>query len=935
LNVFTLFGKSMVKPSKFRRFLNYFSTPGRKKFLKIGAIVVISLLIVFLGVRYYLMLREKTRNPWDFVPDNALAVIQVNNVQEFVSGVTSNPLFADFGQLLNSTEIQGKFLFFDSLFATKEQVQEAWYEGNLLISFNFMGGEKFETILIKPLAHPGHSSRIIQFFEKHADHYQTIEIPGHKDKVQKYSFNGREIIFGIREGVCLMSGSQGIIQNALRVSELKKSSLEQDTDFMSVRSTSGKNCMANLYVNYRFVFRFLSTRLNGEVLKTLDFLNHFGGWGAYDIHTGDQKINLTGYTSPGITDQSWLGVFASSKPQPVDIVNILPQNTQSFVWFGFDQYESFREDYKAYLSSIDEIQAFNNNLTNLKRRTGVQNINELIFPYIDNQMALFTIPDKTGKNYSSLGAFKIRDTGIFRRNLQDIAKSAAKVTKSNVDTSSFRNIVMTTIHADYMLFDLFGKLFSSVEKTSYAIYNGYWIVGSSHDVLKEYLNQVVSGRVLPKNQVYEEFSQSVSSEANVFVYTSPRKIKNEIQQWFNEACTEQLLNNIAEFERFEGIGIQFSAQNSMFLSGISFFRASELREESTTGWEITLDGQVSSGPWFVEVADQVSKNIIVFDAFNNMYFVTDKGEVLWKIPVSERPVSRVYAVDALKNGKYQYLFNSENSIYLIDRNGKNVDNFPVKLPVQAAGPINVFDYDKTREYRIVFIGTDNVIYNYNMKGEPTSGWEKPSLKSPASQQVKHIRLINSDALIVRDNENRLHFYTRRGLPMFDLKDMAVSQYSEVYAAPKLCRCYITTTSDGQIVMIGTNGETELKIIHEAGPGHIFMYEDMDRDGQLDYIFIEKGKAYIFDQNSNLISGPEIGTDAGRKAGYIKDSPYGPLIYVYSSDGSEIYFINKSGRILPDETFMSSHSADFHLTNDAARLFIASARGTGLFLYVIE
>ncbi len=925
----------MAKPKFIKKINDLLTHPRSGKIIKISSLVILAGCLLYFGLRFYLQLREQTRDPWDFLPDNVLSVIQVNDVQDFVTNMTGNALFSDFDQLLSSSEIQKMFSFYDSLFATKEPIQEAWFQGQLLISTNFTGSDKFETIFIKPLPHPNQESRIYQFFEKHANSHKTTELQGHRENAIQYIFGIDTIFLCIRDGVCLFSKSTTIIEQALKASSIKNSTIN-DVAFTEVRKTSGKKCMANLYVNYRFLYRFASRILNGETLKSMDLLNHFTGWSAFDIHTVEQKIYLTGFTAPDQKNPSWLGAFTSSDPQPTDIINILPGNTISFIWLGFNNYESHRETYKQFLTETDEIQEFNNNLTNLKRRTGVQNINELIFPYIDNQMALFSIPERSGKKLSHFAAFKVKDVSTFRKNLQEVVRSASKTNKMQIDTSTFRNQLITTIPADYMLFDLFGKLFSAMEKTCFTIYSGYWIVGNSHEAMKEYLNQVTSGRLLIKNSYYEEFSQSVSGEANIYLYASPRKMKSEIKMWFNEELAVKTEGNISEFDNLEAIGIQFSSTNSLFLSGITLFRSTDIIEESTSGWEITLDGLTTSGPWFADVADQTSKNIISFDSFNNMYFVSDKGEVLWKIPVTERPVSKVFSVDAFKNGKIQYLFNSENFLFLIDRNGKNVENFPVKLPVQAGGPINVFDYERTKDYRIVFTGIDNVIYNYNIKGEPTSGWEKPKLSTEATQQqIKHLRLVNTDALYIKDNNNLPHFYNRRGIPMFDLSDISLSQYSEIFAASKYCRCFVSTTSDGQIAMIGTNGEIEYKVIHEAGAGHIFIYEDMDNDGQSDFIFIEKGKAYVFDQDGNLISGLEINSDAGRNTGYIKNSPYGPLLYVFSSDGSELYFVNKTGRILPEETFRSANSADFYQNVDASKLVVTSSYGNNLILYVIE
>jgi hypothetical protein len=907
--------------------------PGTKRILTISAIVLIAGTGLFFGIRYYLDLREKTRNPWDFVPENSLSIIQVNNVRDFVSASVGNSFFADFENLLHSYEVRNTFRFFDSLFMTKDLIEDAWLEGNLLISTNYVGSDKYETVFLKPLPHPNYESRVYQFFEKHATAQSESQLKSVGKKAKKFTFGNKEYYVFIKDGICIFSKSLGMIDSCLRASS-SANQLLSDPSFKAVEATAGKNCIASVYINYRFVYRFLSSFLNNETLKILDAVNNFAGWSSYDIHPGENKIFLTGYTSALGVDKSWLNVFSTSKPQTTDIVDIMPFTTTSFCWLGFESYEFHREEYKKYLASVDEVSEFNNNLTNLKRRTGVQNINDLVFPHIDNQMALVTLPAKGGKGNSNYGIFKIKDMPSFRKNLIDISRSAAKTSGSSTDTSSYRNQIITTIHADYMLFDLFGKLFRNIEKTCYVTYDSYWIVGSSHEEMKEFLNQIMSGRTLPKNPMYEEFSTSISAEANVYIYSSPRKIKSDISTWFNENNTLSITENITEFDPFESIGIQFSSQNDMFLSAISLFRTTDPIEENLTGWEMNIDGQAASGPWFVDIADQNSKHCIVFDAFNNMYFISDKGELMWKIPLSERPISPVFSVDAFKNGKFQYLFSSENNIYLIDRNGKNVENFPMKMPVAASGPINVFDYDKSKEYRIVFVGIDNIIYNYTLKGEPTKGWEKPKLNTKAEAQMNHIRLVNSDALVIKDSENKLHFFNRRGLPLFEMDDITVSQYSKVYAASKLCRCYVTTSSDGQLVKIGTNGEIEYKTIHEAGSGHVFIYEDIDKDGDPDFIFIEKGKAYIFNKDGNVISSPEIGTDAGRTAGFIKESPFGPLLWVVSSDGSETFLLNKSGRILPEEHIASNGRIDFY-TGPDSQVYIVSARNKSVYLTVID
>ncbi len=904
-----------------------------KKVFFISLIILLILVALFFSVRYFLFIRERTLCPYEFIPENPLSIVEINNVQDFLNAIRGGSIFSDFKNILSYDDLYNDFDYFDSLFSVNAKIQNAWLEGSMLIVFHYGGSENYQTLFIKPLPHPNYSSSVEQFFKKHSSETKILALPGIKEKIMQYTFNNKTVYSYINGGVCLFSTSSSSVQKSLKMSRLSE---QNHIGLNDLRASSGKTCIANIYINYSFFNRFFFRYTTVEMMQFMDAFNSFAVWGSYDIHLKKDKVYFTGFASTEGMTNSYLEIFSSFQPQKTDIISILPRNTLAFAWFGFNSYETFREQYKEYLKKNKNLTEFNSNLSNLKRRTGVDNINELIFPYIDNQFALVSTSARGEKNSENYAVFKIKSPKEFQSNIEHIMQITAGTTgSSHVDTSSFRNYAVLSINSDFMLFDLFGKLFNSIEKTYLTIFDNYCIVGNSKEAIKQYLNQVLSGRTLNNNPLYTEFSQFILAEANIYLYATPRNTKNLIQMCLNDKYVEDFHKYKSELNNFEGLGIQFYTYQEKFLSSILLFRSADTLEEVTTEWEINVGAQVASGPWFVDVAQQATKNIILFDAFNNMYYISDQGEILWKIPIAEKPLSKVFSVDMYKNGKYQYLFNTENYIYMIDRNGKSVEKFPFKLPVQGAGSINLFDYDNNKDYRIVYSGIDNIIYNYTIKPEPTTGWMKPDIKLPAAETVNHKRIINSDVLFVKDNQNRRHFFNRRGVPLFEHKDINFSQYSDLYPAPKLCRCFVTTTTDGRVVMIGLNGETEYKTVHQAGEGHVFIYFDIDNDGNGDFIFIEKGKAYVFDNKGNVISGFDITDDAGRKSGTIKDSPYGPLLYVFSSDGSEFYLLNKTERILKERKFHSSNHADFYASPTHNKLFVTSSKANALYMYIIE
>ena len=76
-----------------------------------------------------------------------------------------------------------------------------------------------------------------------------------------------------------------------------------------------------------------------------------------------------------------------------------------------------------------------------------------------------------------------------------------------------------------------------------------------------------------------------------------------------------------------------------------------------------------------------------------------------------------------KNNKYQCIFNTNSNLHIIDRNGNYVENYPIKLPVKTKIGHSLFDYNNKKKYRIIVVGDDNMIYNFDKFGKKVVGWK--------------------------------------------------------------------------------------------------------------------------------------------------------------------------------------------------------------------
>ena len=66
------------------------------------------------------------------------------------------------------------------------------------------------------------------------------------------------------------------------------------------------------------------------------------------------------------------------------------------------------------------------------------------------------------------------------------------------------------------------------------------------------------------------------------------------------------------------------------------------------------------------------KELITQDDLNNLYLISNKGELIWKKQLESKVVGEISQIDLYKNGRLQYAFETEKSLMILDKNGKIV-----------------------------------------------------------------------------------------------------------------------------------------------------------------------------------------------------------------------------------------------------------------------
>src|SRR5690606_27412666 len=146
------------------------------------------------------------------------------------------------------------------------------------------------------------------------------------------------------------------------------------------------------------------------------------------------------------------------------------------------------------------------------------------------------------------------------------------------------------------------------------------------------------------------------------------------------------------------------------------------------------------------------KDLVVQDVKNNLYLLANDGKVLWKKQLEGRVLGKIEQIDMYKNGRLQLAFATQNRVYVLDRNGKDVSPFPLKFNDNITQPLSVFDYDNKREYRLMVTQGKSVLM-YDGQGNTVKGFTYKQAENTINSQPRHFRIGTKDYIVfVQGNE---------------------------------------------------------------------------------------------------------------------------------------------------------------------------------------
>ena len=365
--------------------------------------------------------------------------------------------------------------------------------------------------------------------------------------------------------------------------------------------------------------------------------------------------------------------------------------------------------------------------------------------------------------------------------------------------------------------------------------------------------------------------------------------------------------NFFEFEKIKAKDFKIfqfkNGDNILNINGIiSEFKTESNNNEYNLKFEVDIPNEIILGPIIVKNHINNKNEIIVQDSENKMYLINSDGQVEWTKKINGKILKEIYQIDSYKNGKLQYVFNTENNLFVLDRKGRNVGRFPLKFNDKITKPISIFDYDKNKNYRLL-ITQNRELFMFDSKGKRIKGFEYKK-NSEIITSPKHFRISGKD-LIVFKTINELLILNRRG--EIRIKPKVNYNYSnnEIYRHENNL---VSTSNKNEIVKINMKGDVTIG-------------ESMSFNSKL-----ISSKNLLITLQKNIIANlsKEAEIEFGKYDNFkIYSLNKNKFVSVYDSQNKNLYFLDKNLNIQDGFPIYSKSEANFSTYNDEIEFSLKS------------
>jgi hypothetical protein len=849
----------------------------------------------------------------------------------------------------------------DSLIENSDELSGNFRDNRFIISFGFSGRNNLAPLIILKAEGSNRKNAcqklLNSYYSSNKFNFQTREY-GNNSITEIVNTNGNNSVFySFAEDLLLISSKSLLVEQAIR--QLPVKGILKDDYFREVNKTMSAQSEVSLYVNHGHFTDFARQFLDGTTKMQVDefgetqqinlrreiesFVN-FAGWTELDFRFKNDFISMSGISVADDSLNHFLSVFENQETVRFSAENILPNNTSFFCSFAFSDKESFFDDLDEYFTHSDFYYTREERMKRFDRgfRANIQND----FKKIVNDELIVASTSVPVDPAEKTTYFILHTEGksIAEELFLDMLNNYAARREINVEELRLNYEVDNEVSYAVYKFPYpsfpgiwLGKPFGLAKARFVTFFDNYMVFSNSGQGIKDYLRSMTFGATLTRNIRYQKFRQHNSSRANMHFFADVNRAFGFRNELFSDEFLEMIEENEESIRKFGAVSWQVQRQNNIYFNSIVTAFNPKALEEAQTTWQSNIGSNIIIKPQLVvNHDDPANREIIVQDEEYNLHQITSEGRVRWSVPLSGPVLGEIHQVDYYVNGNLQYLFNTREKLYLVDRNGNNVARFPVEFDSPATNGVNVFDYNNNRDYRYFIAHENKTVLAYDKSADKIGGWNFGKTDHEVSTPVQHFRIDSHDYIVFKD-KTKIYIQNRRGETRVKTSNWFENSKNplalNLNGRPKI----VATDLSGKVHYVYFDGSHEEKKTGNFSEDHFFTVDDLDGYDVPDFVFVDGNQLVVMDENGKKQFSEKFDNPLNYPPNIYTFGPELKKVGVVEAAANRIHLFNPDGK--QHEGFPLQGNTEFSIgklsDNDTGLSLIVGSEGGKLYNYSLN
>ena len=786
-----------------------------------------------------------------------LSIINCENSYEkktnLIDLVPTNPLLLIKYESLKDYKSETFYKNFKSVLGfNHDSISNNFIEKPVLISYHNIGKNNLKHVLFTE------TKNVIK--QKNESTEDSINYNGYI--IKKLKKNNKLYYFTEKNGVYIESTEKLLIENSLRNSNHISSDVESDFEKLYKSSSSNISLLFSDELK-KYI----------DIPKLLDFYNisHISDWIQFDVDFNKNQLTLHGLLFKKDSIPRKINKISDIEPTITDIIQIVPNNFIEFERYAYNHLEYLKN--LESTNSIDKIELIKND--------------SLFYDIFEIGSIVL--------NKDSISTFSFNNKNLLNLKIQQNTESSY----------NYRNNKIYKVSQSLFNPNTLDNFYKSLDKNYLTILNDILILSQNKVAIETMILNFSNNSVINDLSKFKEIFLKIPKKSNYLKVYNLEKFSDGLSEKFEiskEDFPYWISHLIIDNELIHKTHIVSKTERKIKSSGVNLL------------FNFKLQSSVHLKPRIVTNYVTKEKELITQDDLNNLYLISNKGELIWKKQLESKVIGEISQIDLYKNGRLQYAFETEKSLMILDKNGKIVKKLNHKK-ISKQG-LAVFDYDKLNKYRFL-IDRDGRVEMLDVDFKTVRGFNKNNIRSQITNLPKHFRIGSKDYLII-NTKKRLYITDRRGDIRVEVPETLKVSSKEIFVNKN---SFVTIDKSNNLVRMNLNGEVSIKPLPLDTPYLITASNNI----------LVTMSENILTINENIIelpfgnyTKPKILT--GTKQDYVS---------ITDKDQDKIYLFDSQSKLIADFPVFGTSTINFSIDEKKEKIITSLGESNEILVYSIN